>query len=41
MRKKILGLLVAGTLSLGLVGCSGVLENDLASKSGDETKKNT
>ncbi|EDT72347.1 putative lipoprotein [Clostridium perfringens D str. JGS1721] len=39
MKKKILGLLVVGALSLGLVGCSGVLENNLASKSGDETKK--
>ncbi|WP_263454272.1 hypothetical protein [Clostridium perfringens] len=41
MKKKILGLLVAGTLSLGLVGCSGVLENNLAYKSLDETKKIT
>ncbi|MFH5911272.1 hypothetical protein [Clostridium perfringens] len=40
MKKKILGLLVAGTLSLGLVGCSGVLENNLVYKSLDETKKN-
>lgn len=40
MKKKILGLLVAGTLSLGLFGCSGVLENNLASKSVDETKNN-
>lgn len=41
MKKKILGLLVVGALSLGLVGCSGVLENNLASKSLDETKKIT
>ncbi|MHC9416554.1 hypothetical protein [Clostridium perfringens] len=40
MKKKILGLLVVGALSLGLVCCSGVLENNLASKSVDETKKN-
>ncbi|MHC9368310.1 hypothetical protein ACY0I0_05690 [Clostridium perfringens] len=40
MKKKILGLLVAGTLSLGLFGCSGVLENNLAAKSVDETKNN-
>lgn len=40
MKKKILGLLVAGTLSLGLVGCSGVLENNLAYKSLDEAKNN-
>lgn len=39
MKNKILGLLLAGTLSLGLFGCSGVLENNLASKSADETKK--
>ena len=38
MKKKILGLLLAGTLSLGLFGCSGVLENNLASKSADERK---
>ena len=38
MRKKILGLLLAGAVSLGLFGCSGVLENNLASKSADERK---
>lgn len=39
MKKKILGLLVVGALSLGLIGCSGVLENNLVSKNVDETKK--
>lgn len=41
MRKKILGLLVAGALSLGLVGCGGSLENKLdSSERVDETKSN-
>ncbi|WP_283697376.1 hypothetical protein [Clostridium perfringens] len=40
MRKKILGLLVVGALSLGLVGCGGVLENNIASERVDETKSN-
>ncbi|EDT70071.1 putative lipoprotein [Clostridium perfringens D str. JGS1721] len=39
MKKKILGLLLAGVLTFGLVGCSGVLENNLAYKSLDETIK--
>ncbi|HBC2034690.1 TPA: hypothetical protein I9Z65_002943 [Clostridium perfringens] len=39
MKKKILGLLVVGALSLGLVSC-GSLENKLASGSIFETKGN-
>lgn len=39
VKKKILGLLVVGALSLGLVGC-GSLENKLASGSIFETKGN-
>ncbi|MCX0356158.1 hypothetical protein LI064_16740 [Clostridium perfringens] len=40
MKKKILGLLVVGVLSLGLVGCGGSLENKLASGSIFKTKGN-
>ena len=40
MRKKILGLLVVGALSLELVGCGGVLENNIASERVDESKNN-